>query len=163
MKNTFLILALGSSLALSAQTPEAGVQAALSLPAGDLSDNANFGLQMGGHVQWDFRGGHGLVARADLTFYTSNNGTSVNNLAVGADYTYHFEVRRQGPYVLGGLTLANYHTGFRNSSRNDSNLGIALGGGYDLDRHLGLQARFTTNSVGPGTYGAFNVGVTYTF
>jgi hypothetical protein len=163
VNKTFLILALGSSLALSAQNPDMGVQAALSLPTNDLSDNANFGLQMGGHLQWDFHGGHGLMARADLTFYTSNHGTSVNNLAAAADYTYHFETQHHGPYVLAGLSLANYHTSFPNSSHNDSGLGIDLGGGYELDRHLGLQARYTSNSTSPGTYSALNLGVTYKF
>lgn len=163
MNKTFLILTLGSSLALAAQTPEVGVQAALSLPSNDLSDKANTGLQLGAHVNWDFRGGHGLTARADLTFYGSNNGASVNDLAVAADYTYHFDQRQTGPYVLAGISQQNYHTGFPASSRNDNGLGIDLGGGYDFDRHLGVQARYTTNSVNAGTYSALNLGVTYTF
>ena len=163
MKKTFVILVLGSALSLSAQGFRYGVQGALSVPANDLADNGNAGLQAGAHAQWDFRGGHGLMARADLTFYTSNNGTSVNNLAVGADYTYHFERRQLGPYVLAGLSQQNYHTSFSDFSRNDAGLAIDLGAGYDLDRHLGLQARYITNSFSSLTYSSLNLGVVYTF
>ena len=163
MKKTLVILAVGSALSLSAQDVRFGVQAALSLPTSDLGDNASTGLQLGGHAKFDFRQGHGLMARADLTFYGSNNGTDANDLAVAADYTYHLERHQVGPYLLAGLSQQNYHTSFRGYSRNDNGLGIDLGVGYDLDRNLGLQARYTTNSFSDFTYSALNVGVTYTF
>jgi Outer membrane protein beta-barrel domain len=163
MKKTLVILAMGGALALSAQDVRLGVQGALSFPTNDLSDNASTGLQLGGHARWDFRGGHGLMARADLTFYGQSNSISVNTIAVGADYTYHFQQSQRGPYLLAGLSQQNYHTSFPDFSRNDSGLGIDFGVGYDLDRHLGLQARYTTNSFSDGTYAALNLGVTYTF
>ena len=65
--------------------------------------------------------------------------------------------------MLAGLSDQNYHTGFPDFSRNDNGLGIDLGVGYDLDRHTGLQARYTTNSFSGYTYSALNLGVTYTF
>ena len=163
MKNTILILILGSALSLTAQEARVGVQGALSIPANNLADNAGSGLQLGGHAQWDFRGGHGLVARADLTFFGQSNNTSVNDLALGVDYTYHFEHRQRGVYLLAGLSQQNYHTSFPGQSRNDGGLGIDLGAGYDLDSHLGLQARYTTNSFSDITYAALNLGVSYTF
>jgi hypothetical protein len=121
------------------------------------------GLQLGGHARMDLRGGNGLIGRVDLTFYGKNNSISVNDLAFGVDYTYHFERRQEGLYVLAGLSQQNYHTGFPGYSQNNNGLGIDLGVGYDLDRHLGLQARYTTNSFSNVTYAALNVGVTYTF
>ncbi len=163
MKKTLVILAMGSALALSAQDVRFGVQGALSLPTNDLSDNASTGLQLGGHAKWDFRHGHGLMARADLTFYGQTNSISVNTIAAAADYTYHFEQSQRGLYLLAGLSQQNYHTSFPNFSRNDSGLGIDFGAGYDLDRHLGLQARYTTNSYSNVTYSALNLGATYTF
>jgi hypothetical protein len=163
MKKILTILIMGSALALSAQDIRLGVQGGVSLPAGDLSSNATLGLQLGGHAKFEFRGGHGIMGRVDLTFYGQNSGTNVTDLAVGADYTYHVEGRQQGLYVLAGLSDQNYHTGFPNFSRNDSGLGIDLGLGYDIDRHLGLQTRWTTNSFSGLTYSALNVGVTYTF
>jgi hypothetical protein len=163
MKKTLMILAMGGALTLSAQDLRFGVQGALSLPTSDLSNSANAGLQLGGHANWDFRDGHGLTARADVTVYGQTNSISVNNIAAAVDYTYHFERTQRGPYVLAGLSQQNYHTGFPGFSRNDSALGIDLGAGYDLDRHLGLQARYTTSSFSGVTYSALNLGVTYTF
>jgi len=162
---SFKILILGSaiSLTLAAQDARFGVQGALSLPANDLASNADTGLQLGGHARWAFNGGHGVMARADLTFYGQSNSISVNSIAVAADYTYHFEQSQRGPYLLAGLSQQNYHTSFPSYSRNDSGLGVDLGAGYDLDRHLGLQARYTTNSYSNLTYSALNLGVTYTF
>ena len=163
MKKILTILIMGSALSLSAQDLRLGVQGGVSLPAGDLSNNATMGLQLGGHLKLALRGGHGVMGRVDLTFYGQNSGTSVTDLAVGADYTYHVERRQQGLYLLAGLSQQNYHTGFPNFSRNDNGLGIDLGLGYDVDRHLGLQTRYTTNSFSGLTYSALNVGVTYTF
>ena len=163
MKKTLAILLIGSALSLAAQDIRPGVQGALSFPANDLSDNASVGLQLGGHARMDLRGGNGLIGRVDLTFYGQNNSISVNDLAVAVDYTYHVERRQQGFYVLAGLSQQNFHTSFPGSSRNDNGLGIDLGAGYDLDRHLGLQARYTSNSFTDLTYSALNLGVTYTF
>ena len=163
MKKTILFFALGGTLALSAQTPHFGVQGALSLPTNRLSDNGNTGLQLGGHAKWDFRGGHGLMGRADVAFYGQNHDIDVTNLAAAADYTYHLERGDQGAYLLGGVALQHYHTSFPGNSRNDGGLGLDLGAGYDLDRHLGLQVRYTTASFNDFTYSALNLGVTYTF
>jgi len=163
MKKAFVILAMGTALCLSAQDIRLGVQGAVSVPANNLADNANAGLQAGGHAQWDFRGGHGLMVRADLTFFGQNNSTSVSDLAIAADYTYHFERRPRGAYLLVGLSQQNYHTSFSNWSRNNAGVGIDLGAGYDLDRRLGLQARYTSNNFNEGTYGSLNLGVVYTF
>jgi hypothetical protein len=163
VKKTIAILIMGSALALSAQEIRLGVQGALSLPGGDLSDNVDTGLQVGGHARWAFDGGHGIMARADATFYGQKYGVDVTDLAFGADYTYHFERRQRGLYVLGGLSEQNYRTSFQGYSQNNSGLGLDLGAGYDLDRHMGLQARYTTNSFNGLTYSALNLGVTYTF
>ena len=163
MKRAAAILIMGTALALSAQGVRFGVQGALSLPANDLADNADTGLQLGGHARWDFRNGHGLMARADATFFGQNDGVDVSSLAVAADYTYHFERRQRGLYVLAGLAQQNYRTSFHGDSQNDSGLGFDLGAGYDLDRNLGLQARYTTTNVSDATYSALNLGVTYTF
>jgi len=163
VKKTIAILIMGTALALSAQEVRFGVQGALSLPAGDLSDNAGGGLQVGGHARWAFNGGHGIMARADATFFGQKYGVDVSDLAFGGDYTYHFERRQRGLYVLAGLSQQNYRTSFQGYSQSDSSLGLDLGAGYDLDRHLGLQARYTSSNVNEMTYAALNLGVTYTF
>ncbi|MDR3671396.1 MAG: outer membrane beta-barrel protein [Holophaga sp.] len=163
MKKTLAILVMGTALSLSAQDIRLGVQGAVSVPSGDLNDNATMGLQLGGHARMDLRSGHGLMGRLDAVFYGQNNSITVNGLAVAVDYTYHVERRQQGLYVLAGLSEQTYHSDYPNFTRNDNGLGIDLGVGYDIDRHLGLQARYTTNSFSNLTYSALNLGVTYTF
>jgi hypothetical protein len=162
-RTLILILMTGAAMNLGAEQPRFGVQGGLSVPAGDLSDNANLGIQAGAHAKWDFRQGHGLMPRADLNLFSSNDGVNVTNVALACDYTYHFERRATGFYALAGLNLSNYHTSWRDHSSNDSSLGLDLGAGYDFDRHLGVQGRYTTNSFSGVTYGALNLGVTYTF
>lgn len=164
MRKSVMILTLGTALSLSAAEPRFGAQAALSFPVSNLSDDGNVGLQLGGHARWHFKQGHGLMARADVAFYGSNNDTSVNAWGVAADYTYHVEQRPQGLYLLAGLSHLNYHASYNNHTWNDGNLGFDLGAGYDLDKHLGLQVRYTSTSLDHNrTYGALNLGATYTF
>lgn len=163
MRKVLAILSIGGALSLAAAEVDFGVQAAASLPTSNLSDNAYVGVQVGGHMRWDFSHGHGIMVRADAVLYPQNNGNSVNGFAVAADYTYHLERRQTGLYVLGGLSEASYHTSYPGSSRSDSGLGFDLGAGYDIDRHAGLQLRYTSYSFSGLTYSALNVGVTYTF
>ena len=163
MKKTFTLILLGSALSLSAQSVRFGVQAAVSLPTNDLTNNAYFGLQMGGHAKADLSEGHGIMARADVAFYSQNNDYNVSNYALAADYTYHFERNQIGPYVLAGVSQQVYHTSLHGLDTNDSGLGIDLGAGFDVDRNVGLQVRYTTNSFNSYNYAAVNLGVTYTF
>jgi hypothetical protein len=164
VRKSVLILALGTAFCLSAAEPHFGAQAALSFPVSNLGDDGYVGLQLGGHGRWYFRQGHGLMARADLAFYGSNQGTSVTAWGVAADYTYHLEQRPTGAYLLAGLSHINYHASYVNHTYNDGNLGFDLGAGYDLDNHLGLQVRYTSTSLDHNrTYGALNLGATYTF
>ena len=163
-KPVLAILLAGTALSLAAQDVQFGVQGGISLPAADLSNKASLGLTGGGHARWDFSQGHGLMARADLDLFTSNGGTNVTGLGVAADYTYHLERRPAGFYFLAGLNQLSFRTSpSAGPSRSDSSFGIDLGAGYDLDRHLGVQARYTTNSFNSLSYAALNLGVTYTF
>lgn len=148
---------------LSAQDARFGVQAALAFPVNDLTDNAGLGLQVGGHVRWDFGSGHGLMVRADVTFYTSKDGASTTSQGVGADYTYHFDQNRRGFYVLAGVSMMSYNTSVPGTSFTNNGLGLDLGVGYDVHRNLGLQARYTTHSIDGATLSSLNLGATYTF
>jgi hypothetical protein len=163
MRKAVAILTMSAAFFLAAAEPQFGVQAGLSLPSGDLSDNGYLGPYLGGHARWYFGGGHGLMARADLTFYGSNNSISVTGFGVGADYTYHLDQRLEGLYFLAGLTQESFHTSYPGYSSNDNALGIDFGVGYDMDRHLGLQARYETHNLNHMTYSALDLGVTYSF
>jgi len=163
-KPVLAILLAGAALSLSAQDVQFGVQGGIALPAADMSNKASLGLTAGGHARWDFSQGHGLMARADLNLFTSNGGNNVTALGVAADYTYHLERRPAGFYCLAGLNQESFRTSPDvGPSRSDSSFGIDLGAGYDLDRHLGFQGRYTTNSFNSLSYAALNLGVTYTF
>lgn len=159
---TAIVLVASGTMVL-AQTPRFGVQGAISAPTNDLSNAANLGLQLGGHAKWDFRGGHGLMARADLTLYGSKDGLSTTSFGGGADYTYHVDRRQTGFYFLAGLTILNYRVSGSGDTDSSNGLGIDLGVGYDMDRNLGLQARYTTHEQDGATLSALNLGVTYTF
>lgn len=163
MNKAIAFILMGSALSLSAQTVRFGVQAAVSLPANDLNNNATLGLQLGGHAKADLGEGHGIMARADLAFYSQNNGYNVNNVALAADYTYHFNGHQLGPYALAGISQQNYHTSLHGLDSNNSGLGIDLGLGYDVDRNVGMQVRYTNNAFNSLNYSALNLGVTYTF
>ena len=153
--------ALGAPMA--AQEAHFGIQGGIAFPGGDLSDTASTGLQFGGHALWNFGRGHGLMARADLTAFGSNDGLRSSSLGLGADYTYHFDQNRQGLYVLAGLSFQNYSRDFPDGTFHDSGLGLDLGVGYDLNRNLGLQGRITSVDAGHATLSALVLGVTYTF
>jgi hypothetical protein len=154
---------MGAALSLCAEDVRFGLQGALAIPSADLSNNGSLGIQGGGHAKWNIGEGHGLMPRADLNIYTAHNGVNVTGLSLACDYTYHVERSASGFYLLAGVNEATYHTSFSNHSTNDTSLGIDLGVGYDYDKHLGLQARYMTNSFNSVTYGALNVGVSYTF
>jgi hypothetical protein len=158
-----ILLTALAGIPLAAQNVRFGVQGALALPVGDLGDSANLGLQLGGHARWDFGQGHGLLGRADLNLYGSRNNFSSSSLGLGADYTYHLERTLHGLYFLAGLSLQDYHMDHSDHSFNDSGLGIDLGAGYELNRNLGLQVRYTSHSFNHSTLSALNLGVTYTF
>lgn len=158
------VLALGlAAMPLAAQEAHFGVQGAIAFPTGDLGDNADLGLQLGGHVRWNFGAGNGMMARVDLTSYGSKDGVTTSSFALGADYTYHVNQNPLGFYFLAGLSLQDCHRDFPDGSINDNGLGVDLGVGYDLTRNLGLQARLTSQSADNGNLTALNLGVTYTF
>jgi hypothetical protein len=158
-----LFLASAAALSLSAAEPRFGLQGALALPQADLTDSANPGLQFGGHAKWDFGQGHGLLARADLTFFGRKDGTSASSLGGGADYTYHLDRNARGFYLLAGASVLNYHYRFGNNTRTGSALGPEVGGGFDVDRNLGFQVRYTVHDLSNASLGSLNLGVTYTF
>jgi hypothetical protein len=148
---------------LTAAEPRFGFQAALAQPMVDLPDTAAVGLQLGGHGQWDFGSGHGLQARADLTLYGPKDDYTQTSFGLAADYTFHPEQRPSRFYFLAGMSLLDYQLSLPGSSSSSSGLGFDLGVGYDVDRHLGYQMRFTTQSVDGLSLGSLNVGILYTF
>ena len=159
----FVLGALMFGCSLTAQDVRGGIQAALALPQGDLSDVANMGLQVGGHARWDFSGGHGLMARGDFAAYGKKDGITVSSILLAADDTFHLHQNRQGIYLLAGLSHQNVNYSGWDSHSSDSGLGIDLGAGLDLNRNLGFQLRYTTHNLDHATIASMNLGVTWTF
>jgi hypothetical protein len=157
-----MILTAACAAPAAAAEPFFGLQGALSFPANDLSNVANTGIQVGGHARWDFGGGHGIMARADINLFGSKNGVSTTSFGAGADYSYHLDQNRRGVYFLAGVTMTSYSVSYHGSSSR-SGLGLDLGVGYDVDRRLGFQARYTTHNLDGATFSALNLGVTYGF
>ena len=153
------LLVAGTGLAAAA--PEWGFQGALAVPTADLSSSAGLGLQGGANGRWDFGGGHGIMGRADLTLYSGKDGANDSSLGVAADYTFHLDRNRRGVYFLGGLSFLTYSAGHGTGSVNG--FGLYLGVGFDQDRHIGYQIRYTTHSINSATLASLNLGVTYTF
>lgn len=158
-----LLLAALAGSSLGASDVRFGVQAALAIPQGDLSDGANLGLQVGGHGRWDFGSGHGLMGRADFTTYGTRHDFTATDLGFGADYTYHVDHNRRGLYFLGGVSFQNYDMKLSGHTESYSGLGIDLGIGFDVDRNLGFQTRLTTHNLDSTVFTSLNLGVTYTF
>ena len=153
-----------ASLPLAAEgEPRFGVEAAVAFPSADLTTNTNNGIELGGIGRWDLRGGLGLTARVDWNFYAQKYGISTSSLGVAADYTFHLTGTGTGPYVLGGLSVLNYSQNIPGADLNSSTLGLDLGFGVDVDRHLGILARWTSHRVSGNTWTVLNLGATYTF
>jgi len=159
---TLLLPALLTAVTgLAAATPEWGVQGALAVPTADLSSSAGLGLQGGANAKWNFGGGHGVMGRADLTLYSGKDGANDSSFGVAADYTFHPDRNARGVYFLGGLSFLTYSAGHGTGSVNG--FGLDLGVGYDQDRHIGYQIRYTTHSINSATLASLNLGITYTF
>ena len=158
-----VLLCASAGMAPAVEDARFGIQGAVSVPWADLSDNANLGIQFGGHGRWDFGQGHGLKGRVDLAYYGQKFDISTSSLGLGADYTFHFDRHQRGLYWLGGVSIANYSRNTPSGKLNDNGLGVDLGLGYDLNRNLGIEARLTRHAFDQATMTALNLGVSYTF
>ena len=137
-------------LPLAAQDFQLGVQGAVAFPGGDLQDAAGPGLQLGGHLRWNFGQGHGLMARVDWTSFGDHDGVSTFPAPPWRPTTPTISTAPSGVYLLPGCH-ADLPPGLPGRPVNNSGLGLDLGLGYDLDRHLGLQARMTSSSMDHAT------------
>ncbi|MBP1626311.1 MAG: hypothetical protein H6Q00_786 [Holophagaceae bacterium] len=178
MRKLLLTLPLLISATLPAQQTNitGGVHAGLSAPFGDFADkkdsygyylgaNEGLGLQVGGHVNFEFDRHQELRLHATVLGFASKEqdaydgsyyGTAQNTFGivqVGGDYLYHFTSPSRGGYLLGGLSLnqvkATYSfTGYPDYEVSQSGrLGFRVGGGYHFNRIFSLEGSLNNVSV----------------
>lgn len=176
---TRLSLALAALVALAlplkAEEPRFGMQAAVNAPLGDLKDfvDSKPGFGVGVHGTFDLGYGHMIRPRADFNVYPQANFSGIKNNAsnfgLGADYLYFLAGKPERLYLTGGLSavrwsFSNDVPGFGKVSNNTTKLGIALGVGYQWNRTVGTEGRYTTSKVGENfTANALQAGVTIRF
>ncbi len=140
-------------MVVDAQTPmRFSVVGGLSLPVGDLGNNADLGLNLG--LRGEGRAiAPGWAFRGDLSWdrYDGHGGVSAYSyLALAGNLVHHAAGGRL--YEFGGLGIYNSRIAFANAlDRSDTNLGVQMGLGLDLSSkapnlftEFGLTSAFTS-------------------
>lgn len=180
-----LLTALLIASPLAAQDFRFGVQVHANLPTADLKEAADSKAGAGGgfHMTWDLGGGNVIRPRIDYVVYPENKNfpdysvsasvsgkAKVDNLSAGADYLYFFEGKDTGFYLTGGISWNRFKydydyqykvgpatvTGSASSTANK--VGGAAGVGFNLNRHFGVEARYTASRYENARGGQVNAG-----
>jgi opacity protein-like surface antigen len=132
-----------SPLSAQARTYSFGVSGGLSVPVGDLSDLAESGFQVAGHLYLRPANFTNLGFRGDVSYdrfsLKGNADGNVNSLGVIANAIYNVPTTGSTvrPYVLGGLGLYSLKSQITvgsttvNSDR-ESKFGLQAGGGLEF-------------------------------
>lgn len=160
--SSLLILA---ATGLSAQGVDinGGVSAGAALPVGDLYNkadfgtNAFFGVQVGGHLDFNLTDHHQIRGHLDLISMPGSRWNSgwkndYRDLQVGADWVYNFQSPDGGWYSVAGLSFNDMKVSYDNDVYNVSGdasqngkLGLRGGAGYTFNRTFSLEG--TLNRV----------------
>lgn len=143
-----LALTLAAPVALSAQTVARpvsfGISGGLSMPTGDLSDRADAGYVVAGHVFYKPASMQALRFRGDVSFdrwsvknAVEGSDASTRSVGVVANALFDFATNSTStvkPYVLGGFGLYNNKTTAAESSNGGgaTDVGIQVGGGMEF-------------------------------
>ena len=173
------LLALAAT-GLSAQGVDinGGVSAGAALPVGDLHDkdsigtNSFFGVQVGGHLDFNITGHHQVRAHLDYISMPGDRWSSgwkndYQILQAGADWVYNFEGPDAGWYSIAGasfndakVSADNRFNGASYDASQSGKFGVRGGAGYTFNRTFSLEG--TLNQVfvdknGPDGFG-FDTG-----
>ena len=168
------LAAVALAAPLKAEEPRFGVQALVNAPLGDLKDfvDSKPGVGVGVHGTFDLGLGNMVRPRLDFNVYPEANfpglKNNASNLSLGADYLYFIAGRPEGLYLTGGLAAVRWSfsqdAGFGKVSTDTTKLGLALGAGYQWNRTVGGELRFTSSKVDSGFQAdALQVGVMLRF
>ena len=110
-----------------------GADAAFVLPVGDYADIADFGAGVLARVEFDLTPELAIGARAGYIWHASD--FDLGMVPIHATARYRLGPAGAAPYLRGelGVTIAwaSVDTGFGNVSDSDTNLSVAIGGGYE--------------------------------
>ncbi len=150
---------------LSAQGVElnGGVSAGAALPVGDLYNkdslgtNAFFGVQVGGHLDFNITPHHQVRAHLDYLYMPGDRWSSgwkndYRTLQIGADWVYNFNSPERGWYTVVGASINDTKVSFDNDrigvsgdASQSGRLGVRGGAGYTFNRSFSLEG--TLNQV----------------
>lgn len=165
MTRPWLPLALLAGLAVPApaQAASYGLTLGLALPTNDLRRfDDRCGAALGAVASVEL--GYGIRVRPRLEASwlpgarTMDLGQPsqrrVATLMAMLDFVYHFERPDAGWYALAGAGLQRLQArtagGARDGTEITSRMAGALGLGYDVDRHWGVEARYGYSTFGTG-------------
>ena len=197
MRTTTPAFALLALLTLTAPALHAGdikyaLEFGLAVPTSDLKDivDSNTGLGLGFQMLIPVVGGHVFRPRLDVlgfsgdsTYFSTARGIAsarqkVTEVSLGLDYLYFFKGgMRNGAYLLAGagvsdntVSAAPFGIGLSEQSQDSTKGYFALGGGYQFNRHWGLEARYNgtlgqaiNNSYDNLNLSSYNVMGSYRF
>ena len=181
---TTVALGFGSATA-QAEEPRFGLQVHASIPSGDLKtavDNKP-GAGLGAHVTFDLSGGHLIRPRFDAVLFPESDlsgfKTKARDLSLGADYLYFPGGRPDGLYVTAGVGLHRWKVDrttpalpplwpASSDSQASSRFGYSAGLGYNFNRSVGVELRYTSSHYANRTAwdpsaNSLQVGATYRF
>lgn len=158
------LLALAAT-GLSAQTVDlnGGVSAGAALPVGDLYNkdslgtNAFFGVQVGGHLDFNLTPHHQIRAHLDyISMPGSRWGSGWKNdyrdLQIGADWVYNFNNPESGWYTVAGASINDIKVSYNNDfygisgdASQSGRFGFRGGAGYTFNPAFSLEG--TLNQV----------------
>jgi hypothetical protein len=169
------LAAAALAIPLKAEEPRFGVQGLVNAPLGDLKDfvDSKPGVDVGIHGTFDLGAGNMIRPRLDYNYFPDATLSGIKNTAynvgLGADYLYFIAGKPEGFYLTGGLSLVRWSFETKdpvlgNATTDTTKLGVAVGAGYQWNRTLGTEARYTTSKVSDGfTADALQAGVTIRF
>jgi len=178
--------ALGfGSMAAKAEEPRFGLQLHANFPTGDLKTavDSKPGAGLGAHVTFDLGGGHLLRPRLDGVFFPESDlhgfKTKASDLSLGVDYLYFPRGKPEGLYLTAGLGLHRWKVDTTtpaqpplwpagSDSQTSSRFGYSAGLGYNFNRSVGSELRYTSSHYANRTAwdpsaNAVQAGVTYRF
>lgn len=149
------IIAAAPAASLKAEGWRWGGMVGIASPTGDFSDIANTGFGLSFIGEYSLNDKMGIRGRLGYTLF---GGESMNTIlgkyeyepsttTIFADFVYGFNTMDTGFYVLGGVgyvsaSITTKWGGYSTSS-SESDLGCAVGAGYNFTSNMGAELKYT--------------------
>lgn len=166
------LLLIGFSQTSTAQDIGFSAGAEIAIPLGDLGDASSLGIGFSGGLEYDLNESSGITGQLGYIFLIPKEGFSSGYLLpIQAGYKHYFDGKDSGLYGHGQLgvhtvSITTESISFFGSSVggitvSETNLSLALGGGYIINENIDISLRFNmvTGDIGSnyiGIRGAYN-------